>query len=69
VSLAGIDLATAAGRQQARERVRHEALRLCRQLVDTRMAEGQQALLDCVSDALAPLAARLAAPARVAQSR
>ena len=59
VSLAGVNLDSPDGQQEARRRLARAASRLCHELVDTRRFEAQQLMLACMGDALAPAIAEL----------
>jgi len=51
VTLSDLDLKTPAGAQAARDRIRKEALRLCRRFSDERRISYRETLADCVRQA------------------
>jgi UrcA family protein len=66
VSLAGLDLSTAAGARAARERLHQTARRLCAQVADSLDLSHQANFLKCVDETLAKALGQVAAPALVA---
>jgi UrcA family protein len=66
VSLAGLDLSTAAGARAARERLHQAARRLCTQVADSLDLSHQANFVKCVDETLAKALRQIAAPALVA---
>jgi len=66
VSLAGLDLSTAAGTRAARERLHQAARRLCAQVADSLDLSHQANFVKCVDETLAKAVGQFAVPARVA---
>jgi UrcA family protein len=68
VSVADLDLATAAGMQQARKRLHAAARRLCGRVIDPWAVSHQPDYVACVDTTLASALAQLPSPAVAANS-
>jgi UrcA family protein len=65
VSFAGLDLSTPAGVETARERIRHAARMLCRQLRDIDDRSRRENFISCVESAMAGAVPKFEALARL----
>ena len=54
ITLADLNLATPQGQAEARRRLAATAKRLCREVINSRRVEANEAMADCLRDALAP---------------